>query len=294
MKPLYPVHLRLSSQLLLLAGFMLSGMALGGVLSVGLGLFLYGLDLAGIQAALQHPEPAHAGMLMVLNTVSQLCTFLLPVLFYILLFGRSTLLPLGRPGWLFLILPMLWMASASPVIDGLALLNERMIPAGSWLESVARPSEESAMLLTHLFLSSAEEMGYAPLIIAMAIVPAICEEVAFRGVLQPILHKGIGNPHVAILLAAVAFSAVHVQLYGFLPRMVLGAGLGYLTWWSGSLWPAVLAHFANNALAILIYGYTGGQLEVQSPWPVQVGLLVAFTALTLVLMKAKAPQGGSS
>ena len=52
-------------------------------------------------------------------------------------------------------------------------------------------------------------------------------------------------------MAAFLFSAMHMQFYGFVPRLLLGAMLGYLFVWSGSLWLSVLAHFVNNASAII-------------------------------------------
>jgi membrane protease YdiL (CAAX protease family) len=176
------------------------------------------------------------------------------------------------------------------VIDALSWVNDALIPAGSWLESVALPSEERAMQLTHLFLSSHEQLGYVPLVFAIALIPAVCEEVVFRGVLQPLLIKGTGNAHVAILISSVLFSAIHLQLYGFLPRLVLGAGLGYLAWWSGSLWAPIIAHFMNNALGIAIYRYTNGSLDAETPVYVQLALLAVFALLTYFLMKKKMPQ----
>jgi membrane protease YdiL (CAAX protease family) len=79
-------------------------------------------------------------------------------------------------------------------------------------------------------------------------------------------------------------------LYGFLPRLVLGAGLGYLAWWSGSLWAPIIAHFMNNALGIAIYQYTDGSLEAETPMLVQFALLAVFAGLTYLLMKKKMPQ----
>ena len=77
------------------------------------------------------------------------------------------------------------------------------------------------------------------------------------GVIQPLVAKWTNNIHAAVWMAAFLFSAIHLQFHGFLPRMVLGAGLGYLVIYSNSLWPAIAAHFFNNAGAIFmaaIYG----------------------------------------
>ena len=61
-----------------------------------------------------------------------------------------------------------------------------------------------------------------------------------------------GKPHLAIWLTAFIFSTIHFQFYGFIPRLLLGAYLGYLFYWSRSLWLPILAHFLHNALSILV------------------------------------------
>lgn len=290
MNPIYRVPLRLPSQLLFFAGFLLTGMALGGVLSVWVGNSVYHLSLPEIQAVLTNPSAEHTPMLMALNTISQVCTFLLPSVFFWRMFGGADVLPFKKAAWVFLVLPVFWMVSASPLIDLLAAFNQAIIPAGSWLEQIALPMEQQAGQLTLLFLSADNTAGILATYLAIALVPAVCEEVAFRGVLQPLLSHGMRNAHAGIWITAIAFSAIHLQLYGFIPRVLLGAGLGYLVWWSGSLWPALIAHFANNALGVFIYHANGGHLEMELPWWGQAAALVVFGGLTGVMWKRKTSE----
>ncbi len=56
-----------------------------------------------------------------------------------------------------------------------------------------------------------------------------------------------------IWVSAILFSALHMQFYGFFPRMLLGAFFGYLLLWSGSLWLPIIAHFVNNCVAVIFY-----------------------------------------
>jgi membrane protease YdiL (CAAX protease family) len=86
----------------------------------------------------------------------------------------------------------------------------------------------------------------------IAILPAVGEELAFRGMLQPALFKLTGNIHAAIWISAVIFSAFHFQFLGFVPRAFLGALFGYLMYWSGNLWIPVIAHFINNGLSVIM------------------------------------------
>ncbi|MEQ8521271.1 MAG: CPBP family intramembrane glutamic endopeptidase, partial [Vicingaceae bacterium] len=84
----------------------------------------------------------------------------------------------------------------------------------------------------------------------------------FRGLIQPFLLRRTGNHHTAIWITAIIFSAIHLQFYGFFPRMFLGALFGYLMVWTGSLWAPILAHFANNAGAVAIsYLFSDSQLS---------------------------------
>ena len=100
-------------------------------------------------------------------------------------------------------------------------------------------------------------------LVVMAVVPAIGEEFLFRGLLQRLFTSFFKNRHASIWVTAAIFSAIHMQFYGFLPRMMIGAMLGYMLVWSGSIWVPVTAHFINNALAVIFsYINTGGDLNL--------------------------------
>ena len=89
-------------------------------------------------------------------------------------------------------------------------------------------------------------------IVVMAFLPALCEEFMFQGTIQAFLTKWIQKPHLAIWITALIFSIIHFQFSGFIPRLLLGAYLGYLFYWSRSLWLPILAHFLHNALSLLV------------------------------------------
>jgi len=89
-------------------------------------------------------------------------------------------------------------------------------------------------------------------LLVMAIIPALGEELFFRGFLQQSLSKYFNNIHLAIFITSFLFSAIHLHFNGLFPRMLLGLILGYLFYWSQSLWIPIIAHFINNAMAIII------------------------------------------
>jgi membrane protease YdiL (CAAX protease family) len=95
-------------------------------------------------------------------------------------------------------------------------------------------------------------------LIVIAVIPSIGEELTFRGVIQKLFSRWFANPHWAIFLTAFLFSAMHFQFLSFLPRFFLGLVLGYLYYWSGSIWLTMLVHFVNNGIAVVYYNYYYG------------------------------------
>ncbi len=149
---------------------------------------------------------------------------------------------------------IVFMLVALPFINLLSEWNRQMeLPAFlSGVEAWMEASEEAANQLTERFLSVDSVGGLLFNILLMAILPAFSEELLFRGVLLHLFSEK-GRMHVAVWASAILFSAVHLQFYGFVPRMLLGAFFGYLYVWSGSLWLPMLAHFVNNAFAVVSY-----------------------------------------
>ena len=134
------------------------------------------------------------------------------------------------------------------------------------VEEMMRQMEESAKALTERFLNTSSVGMMFVNLFVMAFLPAVCEEMMFRGWLQRVLGKSV-SCHTAIWVAAFVFSAIHFQFYGFIPRMLIGAALGYLYYYTGSLWAPIVAHFTNNAAAVvtafLTYnGYTSIDFDV--------------------------------
>ena len=159
-----------------------------------------------------------------------------------------------RPG--VSLMAILIMLLALPAINLIGHINQQMVlpsflePLEQWLKM----HEETAGQLTEQFLHVDTYSGLVINILLMALLPAVAEELSFRGVLMNLFPaKGDRVPHVAIWCTAILFSAVHMQFYGFLPRMLMGALFGYALVWTGNLWVPILMHFTNNAMAVLLY-----------------------------------------
>ena len=102
-------------------------------------------------------------------------------------------------------------------------------------------------------------------LLTVGVVAALGEELVFRGIVQQQMNKFVQNPILSIWITAIIFSAIHMQFVGFLPRMILGAGLGYLFYWSRSLWLPILVHFLFNSLQVVAYYFLGEKADQFSP-----------------------------
>jgi hypothetical protein len=123
----------------------------------------------------------------------------------------------------------------------------------SGIENWMRTMEDAAEMMVKKFMKVENISGLLFNIFMIAVLPAIGEELMFRGVIQRILTNWSKNYHWGIWITAFLFSAMHMQFYGFLPRMALGAMFGYLLVWSGTMWVPILAHFANNTMGVIGY-----------------------------------------
>ena len=142
-----------------------------------------------------------------------------------------------------------------PLSDWLAQINDswHFPTALEGLEVMFREIAELSRVTMERFLMC-DGMGRLLVnLFVLALTPAICEELLFRGVLQQVLVKCVKNVHVAVWLTAAIFSIMHGDVFAFLPRFMLGALLGYLFYYGGSLWVNVMAHFTNNAIVVLTY-----------------------------------------
>ena len=220
-------------------------------------MVVYGVNISapGAMDDLQDPNVLDAMKLVQLfNAVG---FFVLPPLIFARLMSTNGL------GWLrmkgntsipSLITAGLFMACALPIINWMAEWNNSLSLPESLkaIEAVMRAMEEQAARLTEALVDMQSMGQYLYIMLIVAVIPAIGEELMFRGVVQRLLIKWTRNPHWGIWIAAIIFSALHGQFFGFVPRMLMGAGLGYIFYWSGSLWMPIVAHFTNNALAVTL------------------------------------------
>lgn len=218
------------------------------------------------------PDRTAVGSLKALQAMQVLFLFILPALGVAWLFRDKpaewlglTVFPAPKV-WLYAFLLMLVML---PGINLLSYWNQQLsLPdCLSGLEEQMKFYEAQSEELIRQFMNTTSFGGLLINLGLMALLPAVGEELAFRGVLQHTLMPegslAVGclsldkpaprTPHLAIWVTAVIFSFVHFQFYGFVPRMLMGALFGYVLCWTGSLWVTMLMHFTNNAVVTLLY-----------------------------------------
>lgn len=234
-------------QLLILLLLLLAGAVLSSIISTSLLLITH---------SLQTDITQDANLMRFVQFISAICTFLLPAITMAWACSDNPCHYLSIKKitdsriW---ILTLVCMFLFSPIINLLGLLNKQMeLPAFmAPIEEWMLAQESLAEQLTTILLSSDSVWVILANLIVIAVTAGITEEFLFRGALQRVIGKWTSNPHTIIWVAAILFSAFHLQFYGFLPRMILGAYFGYLLYWSKSIWMPVFAHFVNNAFAVI-------------------------------------------
>lgn len=179
-----------------------------------------------------------------------------------------------------------------PLISLLGIWNEgmHMPEALKNVELWMKTCEDEAKRLTLLFLDAHTVPGLIVNIILIALIPAIGEELTFRGLLQQGLAKRLKNGHAAVWISAFVFSAIHMQFFGFFPRFILGVLLGYLFLYGKSLIVSIFCHFMNNAVVVIFaYASTPSKaLETEtafSPTHGTVAASILMLGLTYIIFK---------
>ncbi len=243
--------------LMLLLLFILGGLILFSLLAPLIVLVFYNIGLTELSSIVANPRSYEDSRqaLLVFQLVSSVGLFIITPIVFILWILKEDLksyfqLPKDwiRPGLMVVIILFCFMVVNSLVIEW----NQKIsFPESlTWFEEWAQAKESQLEELTD-YLTTFDGIGDFLLgVVVIALVPAIGEELLFRGLLQNLFHKGSKNPHLAIWISAIIFGVFHLQFYGVLPRIFLGALFGYIYYWSGHLSLAMLGHFMNNALTL--------------------------------------------
>lgn len=239
--------------LILLLSLVLGGAVIFGLLAIGIALAATGSAGGMDIVSLLDGATPNVRVIKIIQAVSSVGMFVIPALLFAIMERRKTRYldfstPVNPTVWLLVVAIMFFSA---PLLDQSIKLNENMrLPeVFSGIERWMKAKEAELERLTKLLLADTTYQGLFINLLVVAVIPAVGEELLFRGCVQGIVTRWFRNPHAGIWIAAIVFSAIHMQFYGFLPRMLLGALFGYLLFWGRNIWLPILAHFLNNATA---------------------------------------------
>jgi CAAX protease family protein len=225
-------------------------------------------------------------MVLLINHVT---TFLIPALILVFLFYRkgwaSFLKIKATPKLHNLVLAVFLILAAFPLAQLAVQATRRLLEKTTILDWAGDlGSSMERMIQLFLTMPSPWELFFS--ILVMAVVPAIGEELVFRGIVQQNLEKAFRKPHLAIWLTAFIFALAHFQMELLFGIFLLGALLGYLFYWTGNLWVPIMGHFINNAFQVMgVYFYAdkfvGTDLETEPQLPLGIIIISIIFVLTL-------------
>lgn len=197
--------------------------------------------------------PANANMVRMMQLLSTLGLFFLPALLYARYCHQKAWQHLGMnrlPDPRDLLMMVLLMIGIGPMVAALQELFT-LLPWSPSARALFQSAENSYFKQVAVIARMDSSMDLVLSLVVVALLPALFEEMLFRGALQNLLVRWFKHPVAAILLTSVVFSAVHGSYLGFMSRVALGAVLGFMYYRTGNLWVSILAHAFNNGMAVL-------------------------------------------
>lgn len=287
-----------SRQFFILLGLVCFGLLFSGIISLIMISSTPGATLDGITKG----DPAFAELARWMQIISTFCIFAGPAFLFNLIVKPAPdyfQLKTRRPRSLWLLAIGLALAAISAT-DLVSLLQQQ-IPISASLKAHFQQMEATYDQQMLYMLQLDNWGGFIKSIILIALLPAIFEELLFRGCLQQILFKWIKKPFWAILVTSILFSAIHGSYFGFLPRIFIGMLLGYVFFYGRNIGLNMLIHFINNGVIVTVLFYhhlkSGSLKEVlnsQSSIPMGVVSMVILVVLFYYFRKLAVQNNNQS
>jgi len=267
-----------SRQLGILVGLIGGGVVIGAIVSFLFWLMMTGRGIGTMQSDIFNPKYYNAIMLM--QVVDTLFMFFLPVYVFALICYRNPMKFIGfntRINYKQVLILLAIIVLTFPLSGALAELT-KMIPIPKNWEIYFKAKEAERATQEKALINITSFSEYLISMVIIGLLPALFEEVCFRGGLQNILMRWFKGPWVAIIITSIIFSAVHFSYYGFFVRAVLGIFLGLIFYYSGSLWLSILFHFLFNgiqvtAMYITSTSITKNSKDIEDNFPLWAGVV---------------------
>lgn len=284
-------------KLLLLISMIILAALVTSLAGLLIGKLYFDVDLITLSGYITNPETDEQVIFIkIYQLINQIGVFFIPVILFAFLVNPSVSGYFNlnkRPNTTNMLIMGVVVFTILPFVNYLGDLNQSMVFPESlaWLEEWMKEKEEQAMLLTEAFLQTNTIAGLVVNLFIVALVPAIGEELLFRGALLKLFTNISRNIHVAVFFTAFLFAAIHFQFYGFLPRFFIGLILGYSFVITGNLWVPIFVHFVNNSASVIVYylhynGYINVPMEdfgtADSPVYIIGSLLISIWLMVIV------------
>jgi sodium transport system permease protein len=214
------------------------------------------------------------------TVLGEVVCVIVPTLVYV---GVKRLQPrelgLGRP-------PLL--ATAGGALFGAGAFYLVAVGLHTWIERVWPTPPEVREAMQRMVIPTAGARPLVVDIVALALVPAVAEELLFRGVLQGALRPRFGTT-AAVIATAIAFGLYHGSIYRFAPAAFGGLLLGFVRAASGSLWPALAFHLANNA-GVIVAMHLGYETPPAGVMPLTVAVIATTVGCALVVRRRRSDE----
>ncbi len=228
------------------------------IASAATGVSVMGFNIDSLDAK----SPPFATGLKIIQVFSDIGLFVIPALVLPFVFFQrgpvSFMGMLKRTSLVVFLIAMCMALCIQPLVSVTALMNEHLVLPHflSGLEQQMQNLEKKNEALMDTFLKMHGPIDFLINTLIIAVLPAIAEELFFRGFLQKTLQIRIKNGTTVVIVTAFIFRCIHLEFYGFLPRFILGLLLGYAYLWSGDIKVPILIHFTNNFLDLCLSYFT--------------------------------------
>ncbi len=283
--------------LMLLVG---GGLILASIISIGVWTAMTGSSPLDLQKEMLNPQNANA--VKVLQMLSTLFGFFIPAVAFAFICFRNGWNALGfgaAPVVKYTLIGLGLLLAAQPLIEVLSTLN-KAIPISESMRLASERMEASYEEQVKVIGDVSSTGKFILSLIMVALLPAVFEEILFRGALQGLFERWFKNGWVAIIVTAILFSAIHLSWYGLIPRIALGILLGAIFYYTRNIWYPIIVHFLNNAFIVCYMFYlhlNGKEFDMSEstsfPWWASVIAAVAVVYLFRILhreQESKIPQ----
>ncbi|MFI5236585.1 MAG: CPBP family intramembrane glutamic endopeptidase [Ignavibacteriales bacterium] len=278
----YPVISPIAAAFLGLVGGFILYQFLGGLLT----LLIFGFEL----------EAAPVNGLRLITIAGQVLFIMLPaLLFSKWIYGDvSKIILLKLPRWNELLLFVIGIVILTPMLQSFLYIQnyfvEQWAASSPFISTIKTFLDSLNELIEKTFgnLMRAQNVPEMLLvIITISVIPAISEELLFRGYIQRSFEFKL-KPYLAALITAVFFAAYHFNPYGIIPLIILGFYFGFAAYSSQSIIIPVILHFLNNFIAVILYFTFGDdeliQSDVVDPASLNMNILYFSAMLSLFLV----------